>query len=174
MSRVVLASFANDADVLRAALRLKTDGYRVLDAHVPYPVHGLDRALELPPSRLPVLCFFLGAAGAVFAFAFQTWVSTIDWPVRIGGKPFYAWPSFIPIAFELTVLVAGLGTVAALLLSRGLTPWRRALPDLAGTSDARFVLVVEEGTAGYDRGELAELCRACGAVRLDARGEGGS
>lgn len=170
MSRVVLASFSNEGDVLRAAVRLKTDGYRVLDAHVPYPVHGLDHALDLPPSRLPVLCFFLGAGGAVFAFAFQTWVSTIDWPVRIGGKPFYAWPSFIPIAFELTVLVAGLGTVAALLLSRGLLPWSKADPALEGTADARFVIVVEEGTPGYDRKELAALCQAYGAVGV-AEGE---
>ncbi|MBI4376948.1 MAG: DUF3341 domain-containing protein [Elusimicrobia bacterium] len=173
MSRAVLISFANEQDALRAALRLKSGGYRVLDAHVPYPVHGLDRALGLPPSRLPVLCFFLGTAGAFSAFFFQTWVSTIDWPVRIGGKPFYAWPSFIPIAFELTVLVAGLGTVGALLLSRGLLPWRQARADLAGTSDARFVLVVQEDTPGYDRHELWGLCRDCGALRLDAREEEG-
>lgn len=165
----MLASFADEGAVLRAARRLREAGYRVVDAHVPYPVHGLDAELGIPPSRLPRLCFALGASGAAFAFLFQTWVSTIDWPVRIGGKPFYAWPSFIPIAFEVTVLFAGVGTVAALLLSRGLLPWRVAAADLSGTSDARFVLVVEEGTPGFDREALARLCRECGGTRVDAR-----
>lgn len=170
----VLASFDNEQDVLFAASILRAAGYRVADAHVPYPVHGLDQALGIPPSRLPVVCFALGAAGAVFAFAFQTWVSTVDWPVRIGGKPFYAWPSFIPIAFELTVLLAGLGTVAVLLLWRGLVPWRRPGPGLEGTSDSRFVLVIEEDAPGFDRRELASLCWRCGANRVEVRPEAAS
>lgn len=175
MSRkVFLASFSNDHDVLRAVQDIRRAGYTVLDVHCPYPVHGLDEAMGLAPSKLPVVCFLLGTGGALFAFLFQTWVSTVDWPVRIGGKPFYAWPSFIPIAFELTVLCAGIGTVAALLLTRGLFPWKGDSPALPRVTDDRFTVVVDRGAAGFDPAHLDALCSRRGAVECDGRAEAAS
>ena len=94
--RLLAASFRREDDVLAAVRRMKKAGYTVVDVYAPYPAHGLDKAMGLEPSKLPILCFILGSSGALFAFLFQAWVSTIDWPLRIGGKPFYA--AFIPIA----------------------------------------------------------------------------
>lgn len=166
------AAFSDEHDALRAALRLRHAGCRVLDVYGPYPIHGIEKALGLAPSRLPAVCAGLGAFGAVFAFAFQTWVSTVDWPVRIGGKPFYAWPSFLPIAFELMVLLAGVGTVLALLVTRRLLPWRTDPPAFSRVTDDRFVVAVDRRAPGFDPEESARLCRRCGAVEL-SDGEAG-
>ena len=169
--RLLAASFRREDEVLSAVRRMRKAGYSLVDVYAPYPVHGLDEALGLEASKLPILCFLLGSSGALFAFLFQAWVSTVDWPLRIGGKPFYAWPSFIPIAFEVTVLCAGLGTVAALLLYRRLFPWKRPAILLPGATDDRFVVAVDRETAGFDGAELAKLCRECGAVEINARVE---
>lgn len=172
--RLFLASFAREADVLRAVRSVRGLGCRVVDVYTPYPVHGMEEAMGLPPSRLPVLCFGLGALGAASSFALQSWVMTSDWPLRIGGKPFFAWPSFVPITFELMVLFAGLGTVAALLLLRGLLPWRRPSLSLPGATDDRFVLAVDREDALFDAAALSTLCRDCGALDIDERAEAAS
>ncbi|HAZ07255.1 MAG TPA: DUF3341 domain-containing protein [Elusimicrobia bacterium] len=172
--RLFLASFAREADVIRAVRGIRGMGCRVVDVYTPYPVHGLDEAMGLTPSRLPVVCFGLGALGAVSAFFFQSWVATIDWPLHIGGKPLFAWPSFIPITFELMVLFAGVGTVGALLVSRGLLPWKTPLLPLPGATDDRFVVAVDREDALFDAEAITELCRGCGVLEIDARAEAAS
>mgnify|MGYP001558127369 CR=1 FL=1 len=135
--------FKSDHDLLAAAQAARKKGLVMRDAYTPYPVHGMDQALGLPPSWLPRACFALGAAGLALALAFQYWVSIFDWPMNIGGKPFDASPALIPIAFEITVLVSGVGTVLILLAFRGLFPGRLARVSGLGATDDKFLLVID-------------------------------
>lgn len=162
--RVWFASFEREENLLRAVREMRRRGYHVLDVFTPYPVHGLDEAMGLAPSRLPVACLAFGLTGALAAFLFQSWVSIKDWPTVIGGKPFWAWPSFIPITFEVTVLFAGLGSVASLLVLRGLFPGRRPRFEVKRATDDRFVVAVERADASFDEEAFAALCLSCGAT----------
>jgi hypothetical protein len=116
--------------------------YEHFDAYTPFPVHGLEAAQGLKRSLLPFVTFGAGLAGFCLAFLFQYWTSAVDWPLIVGGKPFNSWPAFVPIMFELTVLLAGLSTVAAMFLFNGLPNTKRRIFDPSLTRD-RFALVIE-------------------------------
>ncbi len=139
------ASFAEPDQLLNAVKHLRAAGHRVLDTYTPFPVHGMDEAMGLKPSRLPRACLAFAVLGLAIAVGFQVWSSAIDYPLRTGGKPLVAIPAFIPVAFELTVLLAGLGVVASFFVVSHLRP-RFHIPDLhPGSSDDRFIVAAELG-----------------------------
>ncbi|OIO10346.1 MAG: hypothetical protein AUJ52_04435 [Elusimicrobia bacterium CG1_02_63_36] len=155
--------FVCEQDLLAATHAAREAGFKIHDAYTPYPVHGMDEAMALPKTLLPRLCFLFGAAGLLLAVLFQCWVGLIDWPMNIGGKSFGARPALIPIAFELTVLFAGLGTVISFLVLRRLFPGRE--PECAGlgASDASFVLAFATPETEQLRGTLNRLLLERGA-----------
>ena len=83
--------------LVEAAAKVRDAGWKQWDCHTPYPVHGLDRAMGLRPSPIPYICLAGGFAGAALAMWTQWWMSAVDYPVRIGGKPLFSWPAFTPI-----------------------------------------------------------------------------
>lgn len=143
--KTIVGVFDSEDAVLAAARAASAAGLKIRDAYTPYPVHGMDQAMGLPPSWLSKVCLGLGTLGLTCAASFQYWVGYIAWPMNIGGKSFIAGPALAPVTFEITVLVAGVGTVLTLLVSRGLLPGRE--PGLTGlrATDDRFLLVVEGG-----------------------------
>lgn len=156
-TRMLTGVFTHEHALLAAARSATARGLAIRDAFTPFPVHGLEDAAGFPPSRLPLVCFGLGALGMGAALAFQLWASAVDWPVNIGGKSFTALPALAPIAFEVTVLAAALGTVLAFLVRARLWPGRGD-PVFAGVTDDRFALLLELDDAAVDaaRALLAE------------------
>lgn len=162
MPTKIAGVFSSDRALLAAARAARAKGLSIRDAYTPYPVHGLDEVMDLPPSWLGKACFALGAAGLSGALGFQYWVSLFNWPMNIGGKPFSASPALIPVAFELTVLAAGVGTALTLLVFRGLLPGRKPLAAGLGATDDKFLLVLD----GRPEEELREFYREQGAVSV--------
>lgn len=159
--RLVLASFDSEETLLAAAAASQGAGAEPVDARTPYPVHGIDALLGIPRSRLPLVCFVGGLSGLVLGMCFQHWSSAVDWPLNVGGKPFLSLPAFVPVAFELTVLLGGLSTAAALLVRSRLWPGKRVDRSLERAGDDRFVLVLRARDATLSahalRARLAEL-----------------
>lgn len=138
----VVCIFEREEDLVGATAASREGGIGIVDAYAPYPIHGLAAAMGLPPSRLPWVCFALGALGGGAMLVFQHWASAVDWPINVGGRPWNSFPAFVPIAFEVIVLVAAVGTVAAFIAVARLRPWRVAdVPDSRVTDD-RFALVL--------------------------------
>ena len=157
------ASFADPHLLLEAVRRLRRDGYRVLDTYSPFPVHGMDDALGQKPSRLPRACLAFGCLGLAIALGVQIWTSAYDYPLIVGGKPLVSLPAFIPVSFELTVLLAGLGVVGSLFVVSGMRP-RFRVPDLhPGVNDDRFV-VAAEIQAGASFAGIQSLMADLGAL----------
>ena len=169
--RVMLGFFEREADVLAATHAARESGLHVLDVYTPYAVHGLDRAMGLAPSRLPVVCFVLGLAGAALKVWFEFWTTAVAWPINVGGKPWNSLPAFVPVMFELMVLFAGVSTVLAFLVVARLRPGARAAVVDPRASDDRFVLVVEQTDAAFDPGGVARLFTGLGAVATEERVE---
>jgi hypothetical protein len=90
-------------------------GFTRWDSHVPFPVHGLDRAMGVGPSRVPWIVLVMGLSGAAGGFLLQAWVSVGAYPLVISGKPLLSWPAVIPITFELGVLCGALGALLGML-----------------------------------------------------------
>src|SRR5207302_7434659 len=120
----LLAEFDNPTDLVRAIRQAREDGYRNMDACTPFPVEGVFDALHYHHTAMPLLVFLGGLTGCVGGFFLQYWVSVIDYPINVSGRPLNSWPSFIPVTFELTVLLASLAGVFGLLgLCRLPTPY---------------------------------------------------
>jgi hypothetical protein len=143
-NRNYISVFLSDEEFLLQAVRkLLADRETILDIRSPFPVHGLDKLLSIKRSRIPVGGFIFGALGATLAFSFMAWVFTVSYPLIIGGKPFFAVPSFIPITFECTVLFAGIAMAAALLIRSKLKPDILFEPLDDKITDDVFVILIE-------------------------------
>ena len=151
--------------IVDAAAAVRDEGYRRWDCHTPYPVHGLDRAMGLKSSPIPVICMTAGFIGVAVALAMQWWMNAVDYPVRIGGKPLFSWPAFVPITFELFVLFAAGATMLSMLALCRLGKWHSPLHDTGimheVTSD-RFAIVLDANDERYDERKATELLRGTG------------
>lgn len=107
----LLAEFASPFELYHACEKVRDAGYTRWDAHTPFPVHGLDRAMGLKRSMMPFIVLAGAIFGGVAGFGLQYWVHSVEYPLTISGKPFFTWPAFIPITFELAVLFGALGAV---------------------------------------------------------------
>jgi len=135
--------FDDEEPMLKAVAKIQERNKKIIDVFTPFPVHGLDKALGMKRSRIPIAGFICGAIGGLFGFLFQAWVFTVDYPLVFGGKPYLSVPSFVPVTFELTVLFTSLGVVAALLIRSGLKPSKKFEPVHPRITDDRFVILVD-------------------------------
>ncbi len=103
-----------------AAKRTHAEGYRKVDAFSPYPIHELFDAIDLKTTRSRCSTLLGGIAGLLAGFGLCYWVSVIAYPLNIGGRPLNSWPSFIPVTFEVTILLASLTCVIGMILLNGL------------------------------------------------------
>jgi hypothetical protein len=162
--RVLFAAFEHEDDLLAAAAAVRQKGLRIVDAFTPYAVHGLDRAMGLKQSRLTWVCFVCGMTGALGMLAFEHWVASVAWAINVGGKPWNSLPPDVPVAFEAAVLLAGFGSVFALLAVSRLYPGKQAQSIYPGTTDDRFVLVIDEMNAAFDVGSVEKFLQAFNVV----------
>ncbi len=136
----MIAEFSEPEQIVVAATKARSEGYRRMDAYTPYPIHGLDEALDFHDARVPWMIFGFGVLGAAFGYGMQYFTSTptleglikkfvpitfdvgirnIPYAMNVGGRPFHSWPSFIPVAYECTILFAGLSAVFGTLILCG-------------------------------------------------------
>jgi hypothetical protein len=136
--------FTDDDDCIEATKACREAGFTFFDVFAPYAVHGLDRAMGLPFSKVTWVTFLFGLWGLTVAITGMWYISAFDWPVNIGGKPPLPFPAMIPIAFEVTVLHAGIFTMLGLFAFCFLYPGKRARLFHARQTDDRFVIVLRE------------------------------
>ncbi len=110
----VTAIFETPDEIIHAA-KATSAAYKKYDIHTPYPVHGMPKAMKLKPSKLGYFSLAFGLTGTAIALLFMWWSMSVDYPLIIGGKPFFSLPAFIPVTFELTVLLASVGAVLTML-----------------------------------------------------------
>ncbi len=105
MKLLVLAEFAEPEPMVEAARKLRESGREGLDAYSPYPLHGIDEALKLPRSKVPLVALIAGLSGAAGGYVLQWWTNAVDFEINVANRPPHAWPTNIPVTFESGVLV---------------------------------------------------------------------
>jgi Alternative complex III, ActD subunit len=149
----LIAEF-DSADALVAAARSAfAAGFRKMDGYSPFPVDGLAEALGFHRTRVPLIVLIGGIIGCLGGFFLQYWVSVIDYPINVGGRPLNSWPSFIPVTFELTILIAALSAFLGVLALNGLPmPYHPVFNvdrfELASRN--RFFLCIESADPKFD------------------------
>ncbi len=142
----LMAEFKSPEEILAATRRTRGEGFTHFDAFTPYPVEGLGIELGLKNTGIPFVVLMAALVGAVVGFAMQYYSMAVDYPLNSGGRPYNSWPAFIPIAFEVMVLVAGLATLLGMLLLNGLPrPYHPVfnVPRFLAASRDRFFLCIE-------------------------------
>ena len=142
----VMAEFETADQILDATRRAHQAGYRRMDAYTPYPVEGLATELDLPRTRVPFVVLIAGLVGAAAGFFMQWWSMAVDYPFNVGGRPLNSWPVFIPITFEVMVLVASFAALLGMLFLNGLPKLYRPVfnvPSFDRATQDRFFLCIE-------------------------------
>jgi len=167
----VAAVYDNPDKIISAVTKIANSGYRKFDVNTPYPLHGMDGAMKLKSSKLGFITLFFGLTGAATALLLAWWTLSVDYPLIIGGKPFFALPAFIPVTFELTVLLATVSTVICMLTFFFRFPANsypihdtQYMKDVSGD---KFGVYVEAADSRFDLTELTILFNETGAVRID-------
>ena len=166
----VMAEFENPNDLVAAARRVYSEGYRRINGYSPYPIEELSEAIGFTKTSLPLIVFIGGLVGGLTGFFMQYWIEVIDYPINVGGKPYNSWPAFIPITFEMTVLFAAFSAVLGMLILNKLPqPYHPVfnLPNFALATRDRFFLAVEANDPNFNHGEVVELLKSLGAVAVN-------
>ena len=166
----ILAEFATPADLYHACERVRDAGFTRWDAHTPFPVHGLEQAMGLRRSPLPWIVLGMGLTGAVLGFILQWWVHAVAYPLVISGKPYFSWPAYIPITFELGVLFAALGAVLGMLALNRLPMHHHPLfrsKVFEQVTDNAFFISIESWDPRFDSSATRTLLESLGARRVE-------
>lgn len=167
----IMGNFKDPDALLYAVSEIRKAGYRFFEVYTPYPIHGLEQAMGLQRSAVPYISFAGGALGLVTALSLQWWTGAVDYPLNIGGKPFFAWEFSVPVNFELTVLFTAFATVIGFLALCKLPRWYSDYQHDAGfraAVDDTFVLSIESRDPLFSLDETRALLEHLGAedVRL--------
>jgi hypothetical protein len=149
----LIAEFDQAEDVIKAAHAVHSQGYKKVDAYSPFPIEELSEAVGAHGNILPRLVLCGGITGLIGGFFMQWYANVISYPLVIGGKPMFSWPSFIPIAYELTILCSALTTVVGMLWLNGLPlPYHPVFnePAFENASRDKFYLCIEAEDPKFD------------------------
>ena len=159
----LMVEFDSPEELLRATAATRRAGYLRMDAYSPYPVDGLSVELGIHGSRLPFVVLIGGILGAATAFFMQTYSMAIDYPLNVGGRPLISWPVFVPITFELLILVAALAAFFGMMFLNGLPCPHHPVFNVdrfCRASQDRFFLCIEATDPKFDRLITAEFLSA--------------
>ena len=166
----ILAEFETTAQIYHACEAVRDAGYQKWDAHTPFPVHGLDRAMGLKRSKLPWIVLVFGMTGACSAMFLQWWVSTTAQPVIIAAKPMFSWQAFIPITFEVGVLFSALAAVFGMLALNGLPQLYHSLfrsERFERVTDDKFFISIEVNDPQFDEVKTRTMLEQLGASHVE-------
>ena len=166
----LLAEFSNPSTLMHAAESVRERGYRHFDAHSPFPIHGMDRAMGLSNSKVGYFTLGGGITGLAVGYVLQWWTAAVDYPLNISGKPLFAVESAIPIIFEVVVLFSAFGAVAGMLALNGLPrPYNPLFYSdrFKKVTDDGFFLHIAASDEQFDQDETADMLRDIGALNVE-------
>ncbi len=166
----IVAEYATPADLYRAAEMVRDAGYTRWDAYSPFPVHGLDEAMGIKRTRLPMLIAVVGLTGASLGFLMQYWMSAVDYVQVVHGKDPTSWEAYIPITFELGILSAAFTAILGMLAFNKLPMWNNPLlrkDRFLRVSDDRFMICIEAADERFDQEKTRHLLEAAGGTNVD-------
>jgi len=166
----VLGVFDDEDVLLHAVEQVRSSGVKIHEVYSPYPVHGLEHVLGYKRSKLPIAAFLFGMLGTSLALTMQFYMMRFDWPMIIGGKDYAAFPDFIPVTFEMTVLLAAFGMVGVFMISSNLKPWAQPrIFDVRSTDDKHIMAIDIANNKAMDLAKIEEILKSSGASEVNKK-----
>jgi hypothetical protein len=166
----LIAEFDTPAATMRAAERLRDLGFQRWDVFSPYPIHGMDQAMGLKNSKVGWFSFFGGVTGYTLGMVMIWWMNAVDYPIVVGGKPFFSPFSAFPPSYELTILLGAFGALFGMLFLNRLPRLHHPLLKhrrFALASHDRFFIVIETADPQYRPDATRQLLESLGSVRVE-------
>ena len=166
----LLAEFETTGELYRACEQVRDAGYTRWDSHTPFPVHGLDRAMGMRRSILPLIVLGMALGGGTLGFGLQYWVHSIEYPLVISGKPLFTWPAFVPVTFELAVLFGALGAVFGMFALNRLPMHHHPLFNserFESATNDRFFISIESWDPKFDANGTRRFLEGIGARHVE-------
>lgn len=165
----ILAEYATPAALFHAAEKVRDAGHANWDTFTPFPIHGLEDAMGIKRTKLPVLVAIVGLSSAGLGFFMQWWMS-MDYQLPVQGKPYDSWQAFVPITFELGILLSAFTALFGMLAMNGLPRHHHPLFKKArflASSDDRFFICIEANDAKFDPDRTRALLEQSGATSIE-------
>lgn len=166
-----IAEYGDEHQLLEAARKVRESGYTKIDAFTPYPVHGIDEAMGVGPTKLPFISLVCGLTGTCVALVMEIWTNAIDYPYIISGKPLLSIPAYIPVTFELTILLAAFSTFLGMLALNGLPRFSNPVftsPRFRAATDDKYFLYVDSRDRYYNSQAVQELLQQTSPESLES------
>jgi hypothetical protein len=165
-----LVGIFDDEDILLHGVEgIREKGVKIHEVYTPFPVHGLDEVLGYTRSRLPIAAFLFGMTGTILALTMQIWMLGYDWPMIIGGKNFVSLPPFIPVTFELTVLLSALGMVATFFIVSDMKPYRKPRSYDIRSTDDKHVMAIDLAANKLSKDDISRILKDNGASEVNEK-----
>ncbi len=158
----LLAEFESPTELTLAARKAYEEGYRKMDAYSPFPIEEVSEAIGFGYSRVPLVVLVGGLLGGIGGYLMQYWISALNYPINVGGRPLNSWPAFIVVTFEMTILGGALFAIFGMLALNGLPmPYHPTfnVERFAFASKDRFFLCIEADDPRFDRTQTEEFLR---------------
>lgn len=168
-ARYITGLFDDDDILIKGVKELKSNDLQIKEVFTPFPVHGLDKAMGLAPTRMAIAAFMYGLTGLCLAMIMMGYMMIGDWPQIIGGKPNFSFisnmPSFVPIMFELTVFCAAHLMVLTFFIRGQYFPGAKAKNPDPRTTDDKFLVEVLTFTSEEEEKAL-NILKSNGAIEI--------
>jgi len=169
-SAYLVAEFDSAAKIYKACEKVRDGGFTKWDACTPFPVHGLDDAMGLKPSRLPWFVLIAGIMGCVISMGGMIYLAAYEQPLNIGGKPLWSIPAFIPITFEVTVLFSALTAAFGMFVINRLPTFNHAVFNserFERVTNDKFFIIIDQDDPKFRPSETSSMLQASGASHLE-------
>lgn len=166
----IVAEYATPADVYHAAEKVRDAGYKKWDVHTPFPIHGMEEAMGVKRTILPLIVAGAAFTGVGLGLLMQYWMTAIDYEIVVQGKPYGAWEPFVPIMFEMGVLPSAFAALFGMLALNGLPRFNHPLFNserFLKVSDDRFMICIEATDKNFDPEATRALLEQAGGTEID-------
>lgn len=167
--KFLVGIYDDDDVVLKAVRDVKKAGVRIHEVYSPFPIHGLDVALGHPRTRLGIAAFLFALSGTVAALLLTAYTESFDWPMIVGGKDSYSPIVYVPIIFEMTVLLCALGMVGTFVVSNGLGPTVKPLMYDLRTTDNKFAMAIDLSKNNLVESDIEQILKNSGAAEVNVK-----
>ncbi len=166
----LLAEFRNPKELLDIAAVVSKNGYRAFDTYSPFPIHGIDKAMNLKKSRLGWIVLVHGLIGLIGALSLIYYTTAVDYPLNISGKSLMNIPAWIPVTFELTILLSAFGATFGLFYLNGLPRFNHPLFNsdrFSKATDDGFFVCIEAEDPQFESEKVRKLLENAGASNIE-------